>query len=118
MGTPTNTPDVSHDENKRTEMAFSHIALDPQCEIFIQYLEAEKRAILNLMGDVRVRANTTMTQSYAGELKAYDDILMNIYDHMASDKKEARERSTKLSGWKRFFNFLLTRKLKTYTPQK
>jgi len=112
----SNTPDVKHDEQKLTEMAFTHIALDPQCDIFIQYLEAEKRSILNLMGDPRVRSNPQMTQSYAGELKAYDDLLMNIYDYMAPDKKEVRERATKLSGFKRFFKMLLTRKIKTFTP--
>ena len=106
-----NTPETQT-EQELVALAFNHVALDPQCEIFIQYLEAEKRALLNLLGDARIRREATLTQSYVGELKAYDDLLMNIYDKMSPDKKEAREKRTMISGFKRFFNVLLTKRLK------
>ena len=98
-------------------MAFNHVALDPQCEVFVQYLEAERRSVMAVMGDPRVRGNPALLQTYVGELKAFDDLLMNIYDRMAPDIKKVRERQSFLKGCKLFFKSLLTKRMKHITPQ-
>ena len=112
-----NTPDTNHNEQLLTQMAFTHIALDPQCGQFIEYLEAEKRALLAVMTDTRVRKEPALLQTYVGELIFCNSLLDNAYDRMAPDIAKQRERRSFFSGCKKFFQMLLTKKRKYLTPQ-
>lgn len=113
----SNTPDTANNEQLFTQMVFTHVALDPQCSQLIEYLEAERRAVASVLADPKVRREPALLQSYVGEFIAYDELLMNIYDRMAPDIAKVRERQSFLSGCKKFFKSLLTKRMKHINTQ-